>query len=192
MALGVSFKAAELESGVSEPVINRFYTAWTAWLVETKYESIVRPQQTIDELSRTHGVFEALGLPGCISSMDGVHVAWDNCPSRYVHLFKGKEGYPTVAFNVHCDHVGRVLAVNGPHPGARNDKNMARLDDMLKAVRESPLFSTFSFSLRKIAGAVIHHTGAWVLCDGGYHKWRATICGFKHSPDQECHRWSKR
>ena len=35
-------------------------------------------------------------------------------------------------------------------------------------------------------------SGAWILCDGGYHRWRATIAGYKHSANDESVAWSKR
>lgn len=137
-------------------------------------------------------LFKVLGLPGCVSSMDGVHLAWDNCPARYTFLYKGKEGYPTVAFNVHCDHIGRVLAVNGPHPGGRNDKTMARLDEMLVAVRTDAAYTDMEYDMYDADGALKRHKGAWVLCDGGYHRWRTTICGYKHSVLPHVYHWSKR
>jgi hypothetical protein len=36
------------------------------------------------------------------------------------------------------------------------------------------------------------YIGAWLLCDGGYHMWRATIAGYKHSGSDEAIRWSER
>ena len=181
LATGMSFASLQLECGVSKAVLSKFYDQWTSWLVETQYDKYICIPQSHQEIDRIQQIFCKLGLPGCCSSMDGVHVAWDNCPERYRFNYIGKEGYPTLAWNVHSDHLGRILHVNGPHAGGRNDKTMARLDSMLKAVKECPVFTNFQFTLMTTMGEAVQHTGAWVLCDGGYHLWKTTICAFKHS-----------
>ncbi len=181
LATGMSFGSLQLECGVSKGVLSPFYDQWTSWLIETQFDKYISIPQSHQEIDRIQGIFSKLGIPGCCSSMDGVHVAWDNCPERYRFNYIGKEGYPTLAWNVHCDHLGRILHVNGPHAGGRNDKTMARLDAMLKAVKESDVFTTFKFHLMTTMGQAVQHTGAWVLCDGGYHMWKTTICAFKHS-----------
>jgi hypothetical protein len=47
------------------------------------------------------------------------------------------------------------------------------------------------FNLRTLDGGVIRLKGAWLLCDGGYHKWRCTICPYKIHYDRRAIRWSK-
>ena len=108
-------------------------------------------------------VYSLLGLPGCIASMDGVHLAWDNCPSPYLPLYKGKEGYPTVAYNVTVDHARRIMAVHGAFPGARNDKAIARTDPAVRAVRFNPLYLEHTFSMYDAKGRQITMSGS-VLC----------------------------
>ena len=39
------------------------------------------------------GVYTARGFPGCVGSVDCVHIGWDHCPVQYTNMFKGKEGY---------------------------------------------------------------------------------------------------
>ena len=67
-------------------------------------------------------------------------------------MYKGKEGYPTVAYNVTVDHSKRVMAVHGAFPGARNDKTIARTDPAVRAVRFHPLYLEHTFSMYDARG----------------------------------------
>ena len=62
-----------------------------------KAEYIFMPQDHA-ELNFVVGEYEALGLPGCIGSVDCVHIGWDNCPIQMKNMFAGKEGYPSIAY----------------------------------------------------------------------------------------------
>jgi hypothetical protein len=76
--------------------------------------------------------------------MDGVHFAWDKCHAPSVPAYKRKENYPTVVYNfVTCDHARRVMPPHGPFPGARSDKNIARTDLAVLAVRYDSVYLWF-------------------------------------------------
>ena len=51
-----------------------------------------------EEIRKTMGIYERLGLPGAIGSTDCVHIKWERCPVEVTNLCHGKEGYPTLAF----------------------------------------------------------------------------------------------
>ena len=192
MALGVPFEGVRAESGISRTRMNFFYHEFTRWMSDAYYSEAVRPPQTIEEVKRAESVYSKLGLPGCVSSMDGVHLAWDNCPSERYNIYKGKEGYPTVSFNVHCDHSTRIFSIHGPHAGSRNDKAMVRLDAMASAVKNKSLFNEYEYTLQGARGAVHRRKGCWILCDGGYHKWLHTISPMKRATIRDQQVWSKR
>ena len=59
---------------------------------------------TGDRLKKTMAVYEQLGLPGAVGSMDCTHLHWNKCPTWLHSLCKGKEGYPSLAFNCVVDH----------------------------------------------------------------------------------------
>ncbi len=66
-------------------------------------------------------------------------------------LYKGKEGYPTVAYNVTVDHAKRVMAVHEAFPRARNDKTIARTEPSIKAFKFHPMYLEHTFS-KKLKG----------------------------------------
>jgi hypothetical protein len=54
-----------------------------------------------------------VGLPGCASSVDCVHVFWDACPPAPLQIrCKGKEKYPTLVFEVVVSHIKKILSIS--------------------------------------------------------------------------------
>ena len=87
-----------------------------------------------DDLETVATDFDKHGLPGCCGSMDVVHRGWDKCPSEFTPLFKGKECFPTVAFQVIVTHTKKVLHVSLGYPGAWNDKQIVKVDSAPKSL----------------------------------------------------------
>ena len=96
-------------------------------LVEMKDEYIYI-LRNITKLQCVSRDYSAAGLPGCVGSMDLVHVKWANCPTGDHNRAKGKEGYPTLAFQCLTDFNRRILAIYGPQFGSRNDKDIVEHD----------------------------------------------------------------
>ena len=65
------------------------------------------------------------------------------CPAFLANLATGKEGYPSIAYNVICDHQGRALAVLTGAYGSTNDKTIVRFDDFVDDVRCDDFFREF-------------------------------------------------
>jgi hypothetical protein len=61
-------------------------------------DEFVHMPQTPEDLSLTMKQYEEVGLPGAIGSIDVVHVKWLNCPGGNFNWSKGKESYPSLAF----------------------------------------------------------------------------------------------
>ena len=160
---------------ISESVLQHFFHAFVEWGTLTYGWRIQAPRDTAD-IARAEHVYRQLGLPGCCSSTDGVHVAWMRAPSVLSHLYVGKEGFPTLQFNVSCDHTLKIVHVAGAQPGARNDKTCIRFDEYCSETMMKEPYSDFQFTLDTENGQSVHK-GAWTIVDGGYHKWKTTING---------------
>ena len=87
------------------------------------------------DLDHNLAVFASLGFPGAYCSTDGVHVAWDACPSKLNALYFGKESYPTIAWNVSVSHSRLIIHVSQWCPGGKNDKTQARHDELFQKLR---------------------------------------------------------
>ena len=104
---------------------------------------------TGDALKEQMYIFARCGFPGAIFSCDVVHLAWDKCPAGLASIHRGKEGYPTRAFEVSVTHDKGIIAATTGHPGARNDKTIVRYDDFILDIKEKRLWSDVVFKLHR-------------------------------------------
>ena len=96
LALGAPINAMSDIVLISESVLQHFFHAFVEWGTLTYGWRIQAPRDTAG-IARAEHVYRQLGLPGCCSSTDGVHVAWMRAPSVLSHLYVGKEGFPKAA-----------------------------------------------------------------------------------------------
>ena len=128
LALGTPFDALSIESCCSGSCLQNFFHKWMRWYKVTYYDITVHPPRNEEEVKNAESLYRLCGFPACLSSMDGVHVAWDMCPAMEKHLHKGKEDYPTLVVNVHVGNNKFIYSVTKMFPGAMNDKSIVRFD----------------------------------------------------------------
>ena len=158
--------------GVSEYVVRDFFFVWIKHWSTVKFAHYVKMPTTEAELRRCEAEYAMGGLSGCIGSSDVCHVAWDRCRASMSNAATGKEGFPTLAFQIIVNHRRRILHSTGAFLGATNDKSIARLDPAFTEIHEgSGCARDFKFNLFDSRGRTVEHKGAYLLVDGGYHKW---------------------
>ena len=152
----------------------------------------VYPPTTSAQIRNVTETYRMVGLPGCIGSADVVHVGWDRCPAGLRSMFVGKEGVPTIAYEMVCDHRRRILSVTPGHPGARNDKTIVRFDGFIQEVHDRERYADATFTTVDVDGNRVEHTGlsGYLIVDGGYHRWRVLQCPYKHTSDRARQQWS--
>jgi hypothetical protein len=159
-------------TNLSEEVHRSFFNNWIEKMTSIKERFIFFPSDD-ESLKFVCNEYAQLGLPGCVGSVDCVHVGWSKCPSQHLHLYKGKEGYPSVAYEVVCTPRKFIQSVSQGHPGARNDKHIARTDPAITDLLfgngwlRSKCWEVTNDALgrRKVL------RGLYLICDGGYHSW---------------------
>ena len=65
---------------------------------------------------------------------DVVHIKWGCCPTGDINRAKGKEGYPTFAYQCITDFNRRIIGIYGPTFGSRNDKDIVKTNPNVKKV----------------------------------------------------------
>lgn len=115
-------------TGISEEALRVFFHDFCKFFSEQYFHVFVAPPQTAQEIRNVTGVYKRLGFPGAIGSVDCVHVRWDKCPFSLRSSCKGKEGYPSLAYEAVVDHHRRIHSVTKSHYGARNDKCIVKFD----------------------------------------------------------------
>jgi hypothetical protein len=105
---------------ISEEVHRQFFKKWLQHMASVKDEFIFFPR---DDVGHNFVVDEyaSIGFPGCIGSVDCVHIGWDKCPHQWTNLYKGKELHPSVSYQVVCTSRKFIQSVSPGHPGSRND-----------------------------------------------------------------------
>ena len=128
--------------------------------------------KTESEIKHVMGLYERHAHPGCIGSIECVHVVWDICKSGMQALCTGKEKVPTLAFQVVCSHTKRILSCSQWFFGTYNDKIISKYDPVVK-ILESEKYNNIEWIAldEDENGKVIERKekGAYFLCDGGYH-----------------------
>jgi hypothetical protein len=128
--------------------------------------------------------YESIGLWGACGLMAVVHVKWSKCPAGNYNRAKGKEDYPTMAFQVITDYNCRILAVYGPQFGTRNDKKIVKLDPNVRKIRFG-WFTKIWWQYYTETGRTGMEKGVYLICDNGYLRWPQLICPYM--AEEPCH-----
>ena len=115
------------QSFIAESTMNYVFKKFVNGIVNKIYPIFVKTP-TGDYLKDVLKTYASVGLPGCVGSMDCTHVKWSMCPKKRRFHAKGKEGFPSLAFQVVVDHHRRVTSVSQSFFGALPDKTIAQND----------------------------------------------------------------
>lgn len=115
-------------------------------------------------------MYHLLGFTGAIGSTDVTHIGWGMCPFTLGRSYTGKEGFPTIAFQVTVDHAGRVIALTSGFSGSTNDKTIIRYDAGVDTIKTDPQYTERSYKLRKADGTFRERKGCYLIVDNGYHE----------------------
>ena len=80
---------------IGESTINSIFKKFVTNFAKRIYPTIVK-LPTDQKLQSIMRVYQRLGIPGCLGSMDCTHVWWYRCPSTHRRVCIGKEKYPTL------------------------------------------------------------------------------------------------
>ena len=148
---------------------------------------------TLEEVTKIETTYASLvGLPGGVGSMDVVHVPLGACPAGLCNLMTGKEGYPSLGFNVISDHLGRALALMPGVYGSINDQTIVKFDQAVDDVKTKSLFTDYLYEIRNEQGEKSMERGLYIIVDGGYLKWEVLQCGLKTSSEPGYSDWRTR
>jgi hypothetical protein len=175
LASGASFWLCKVLCNVSTLEVRNFFPLFLDAIVNMKDEYVSLPHN-LTKLNQVFKYYEAAGLSSCVGSMDVVHVKWANCPSGDFNPAKGKEGYPTLAFQCITDYNCRLMSFNGPQFGTRNDKDFVKRVVNVKAICTKPLFKYSCWCYYNVEGSVRFERGMYLICDNGYLHWPTSIC----------------
>jgi len=168
LAHGVSALAVSATIGCDAETMRVFFLDFIRTVEKHLAPLHVRLPATEEELAAAVSTYAEESLPGCFGSIDCTHIGWTRARAAVHSWFVGKEGVPTVAFQVIVDHDTKVMSVSDVFPGSHSDETISRLDPAISAIRCLPLFTAFAFVLLSAPGVYVNMAGAYLLSDGGY------------------------
>ena len=189
---GCSFDLVEECTNVHAHTICKFFQQKFCKWGRALAKRLIKLPESKEELWHVVGLYERIGLPGCVGSVDCVHLVWDKCPAGYLSQCKGKERHATLAFQAVVSHTKKILSLSQFFGGATNDKSIARYDSTIRQIRgKSKLLADMEWGAYSRDGEVRKQKGAYFICDGGYHFWEQLIAPYKMQiAGSRMERWS--
>jgi hypothetical protein len=176
LGTGASFRTCRALCNISTSEVCLFFDSFLHAMHEMREEYISMPTN-ITQLRRITDFYKEARLPGCCGSMDVVHVKRSSCPTGDHNCAKGKEGYPSLAFQCVTDFNRRILAVYGPQFGTRNDKEIVKDNPNIHYV-QTGWYKDVLWRYHTADGRVEQDRGVYLICDNGYLRWPTSICPY--------------
>jgi hypothetical protein len=111
------------------------------------------------------------------------------CPAGLQNICTGKESYPTLVWEATVDHHMKFMAVTKSYFGSRNDKTICKYDKFICDLRNAE-FQQIQYQLFNKDGEISVHRNPYLICDGGYMRWKELITGFKVNSNLSEALWS--
>jgi len=172
------FRKLPLVTHICATEHSKFFLKFVKYLFDKRADYIYLPRDDL-ELRAVMKRYEEMGIPGAMGSVDVVHVKWSNCPAGDFNRAKGKQSYPSLAFECISDFDRRICHVHGPQFGTRNDKHIVKMDIGVAAIEKN--YSHVPWSYFDECGVIHEEKGAFLICDNGYLHWPTLICPFMRS-----------
>ena len=145
-------------SEISETSMHRFFHEFCRVFVVNFWRDFVKRPEG-EDLARVMDIFAKLGLPGCTGSLDCVHIKMNKCAVSLTNDCSGKEGFPTLVYQVVVDHTRRILSATNEFWGTINDKTIIRYDDYVMAVKEKRVWMDLKYTMLDSDGNETETTG---------------------------------
>eukprot|EP00981_Chlorochromonas_danica_P002900 scaffold591_cov174-Ochromonas_danica.AAC.1 len=210
---------AELSDVGIETTRTFFYEFISFYSGDDVYSRYVYEPKSKGTLKVVEREYRRKGLPGCVGSVNCVHIAWETCPPAAAaaaaaasHKEEGKEIYKSVAFEVVVDHSGRIMSTTVPSftGSCWNDKKIILFDGFVSKLRRGQVCQDIDpvqewnyyeksnhhhqLELDATNGKPIvllkTEKGYYLISNDRYHQWRVLQCPDKLTAHPEEMRWS--
>lgn len=187
---GTCFDGVEELTGGSAEAHRSFFHKFCHLFVRKYYDEYVYLPRNNEEKARWMSDYARMGLPGAIGSTDCVHVKWERCPHGLLNVCTGKEGYATLAWQATVNHKMRFISVTRSFYGSSNDKTICKFDNLTQRMKSNIIYNEDVFELKDENGDTITEKGLYLICDGGFVKWRCMMTAYKYFSELKEALWS--
>ena len=176
---GMPFRLCSIGSNISKEEHRIFFHRFIDYFFDNHEKYVYLPRD-MDELKEVMGRYREVGLPGAMGSKDVVHVKWARAPAGDFNRCKGKQSYPSIAFQCISNFNRRILGVSRAQYGTRNDKSIVKRDHNVYKIR-CGWYANVEWEHFTLDGDVVTDVGVYLICDNGYLRWPTSICPFMHA-----------
>jgi hypothetical protein len=162
LAQGTPFDVIDEATDISYQTHNKFFKTFVEWMAKSMFENYIHLPRTQEEVVHVLDYYDKLGVPGCTGSIDCVHWAWDSCPAGLHSDCKGKEGFPTVVFQVIVTHTRFIQAVSKVFYGTWNDLTITAHDINVEHIQSGDL-SEYTWEREEADGTLVTEKGLYLI-----------------------------
>jgi hypothetical protein len=176
-------------SGVANSTVNAVFKGFCQLFRDRFFSTYVSPP-TGEYLEKVLGSYREMGMPGAFGSIDCTHVKWDMCPVSLTNLCSGKEGFPTLSFEISVDSSRLIHHCNRALFGTTQDMTVVRNDPYAQRVLHG-LYGNKYFILYNAKGERYKVYGLYFISDNGYPNDIHFVCPLHVRMSREYVLWSE-
>jgi hypothetical protein len=159
------------------------------WYSTTVFPLVVK-MPALHEVYDNGAEYRVAGFPGCICSVDCVHVRVWGASANLKQVSTGKEKFPSRVFEAAVNHRGIIVSATKGFYGSVSDKSIVKFDGAMMAMKNG-MYDENKYNVYDVEGRTITVNGAYNLCDNGYHKWSTMMEPSKRPADQDDYNWTE-
>jgi hypothetical protein len=183
------FEQFEDLASVSKEQARKFFLEFCQHYGRTLFHKHVSLPTTQEEFQMCCAELQVAGLDGCLGLTDAVQLRYWNCSANLRHLNTGKEGHPTVGFNVTVSFRRRILHTTPAITGRLNDQTKALMDSLIKDLQAKRI--AFRWKRYGTDGRTEEMVGPYLVVDGGYQAFWCLVAPDRQALDEDEHRFTE-
>lgn len=168
---GCSFSSLDDQARMSVESMRQCFSIFTNAVIAKYGAEFLNREPSLSELRRIERKFSQSNFPGCIGSIDCMHMIWKNCPKAWKGQYRNpKNGkMATVQVEGMCDTDLYCWHIFCGRPGTNNDVTVAEssplIISILQGQRRIRLLEGF------MLGGLRKNWDLYFLADGIYPRW---------------------
>lgn len=166
-----------------------FFIKFMTWYSTVVFPTVVK-MPTLEELYDNGAEYRASGFPGCVCSVDCVHVRVWGVSANLKQVSTGKEKFPSRVFEAAVNHRGIIVSATKGFYGSVSDKSIVKFDGAMMAMKNG-LYDANRYEIYNEQGVIHTVEGAYNLCDNGYHKWSTMMEPSKNPDGVDDYNWTE-
>jgi Plant transposon protein len=174
---------------ISAEVHRCFFTKFMKWYSSRVFPEVVK-MPSVEDLDCNGAEYSLAGFPGCVCSVDCVHVRVWGVSANLKQISTGKEHFPSRVFEVAVNRRGMIVSATKGFYGSVVDMTIVKFDSAMVSMRNG-VYSEYEYLLYDADGYPNVVKGGYCICDNGYLKWPTMMAPSKGRADDPDWDWSE-